>query len=144
MKSYLLIPMVVLALASSLGGQEYGPGEGAAGKINVNTATRQELAWLLWRSGVGDSVNVADNIIEYREAHGPFRNIEELRKIKGINTFGYERIRLWVKVEGKTDYRLKEEERSAYPYPETPFPGNGASKGDFPDDRPYGPWRTRP
>lgn len=49
------------------------------GKINLNTATKEQLMTL---PGVGGAK--ADAILEYREEHGKFRNIEELKEIRGI------------------------------------------------------------
>ncbi len=145
MKKYLMLPVAVLACAFTLGGQAYGAHGEAQGKINVNAATKEELAWFFWRSGIGDSVQVAENTIEYRETNGPFRDIDELGKVKGINDYGLNQIRLWVKVEGESDYKPeKEESPGRYPYPGTPVPRDGASKGNFPEDEPYGPWRPRP
>ncbi len=48
-------------------------------KININTASREELVKL---NGVGSAY--ADRIIEYREAHGPFEKPEDIMKVKGI------------------------------------------------------------
>lgn len=51
----------------------------ADGKVNLNTASREELLTL---SGVGESK--ADAIISYREENGGFRAIEDIMKISGI------------------------------------------------------------
>ena len=47
--------------------------------INLNTATAEELAQL---KGVGEKL--AQRIIEYREQHGPFENIEDILQVKGL------------------------------------------------------------
>ena len=47
--------------------------------ININTATQTELETL---NGIGPAI--AQRIIEYREEHGAFQNIEELLNVKGI------------------------------------------------------------
>jgi competence ComEA-like helix-hairpin-helix protein len=145
MKRYLMTLIIVLVSAFILEDPAFGAHEGASGQINVNTATKDELALLLWRSGIGDSVQIAENIIEYREAGGPFRNINELKEVKGINDYEFSQIRLWVKVEGESDYKArKKESPSGYPHPGVPVPRNGPPRGNFPEDQPYGPWRTRP
>ncbi len=49
------------------------------GKININTATADELTQL---KGVGEKI--AKSIVQYREEHGLFKNVADLEQIKGI------------------------------------------------------------
>jgi len=49
------------------------------GKININTATAEELTQL---QKVGSKT--ADNIVAYREAHGPFKTVADLKNVKGV------------------------------------------------------------
>ena len=49
------------------------------GKVNINTATAQELSTL---PGIGEVI--AQRIIEYRETEGPFQSINDLLNVKGI------------------------------------------------------------
>lgn len=49
------------------------------GKININTANSQQLQEL---SGVGPST--AEKIIQHREEHGSYLNIEDITKVSGI------------------------------------------------------------
>lgn len=51
----------------------------ADGKININEASRAQLMKL---SGIGPGT--ADRIIEYRQAHGPFRRVQDLEKVEGV------------------------------------------------------------
>lgn len=56
--------------------------------ININTATLIELTNL---SGIGESK--AKNIIEYRNANGDFKSIEDLKNISGIGDSLFEKIK---------------------------------------------------
>lgn len=60
----------------------------ADGKINLNTADREELKTL---PGIGDAK--ADAIVRYREEHGPFGSIEEIQNISGIKSAVFSKIR---------------------------------------------------
>ncbi len=51
----------------------------AAEKININTATAEELDKL---DGVGEKI--AQRIIQYREEYGAFEVIEDIMKVSGI------------------------------------------------------------
>jgi competence protein ComEA len=48
-------------------------------KVNINEASKTELMKL---AGVG--AGGAQKIIEYREAHGPFKKAQDLEKVDGI------------------------------------------------------------
>ena len=57
-------------------------------RINLNTATREELMTL---TGIGEARAAA--ILAYRETHGPFRAIEEIMNVEGIKEKGFEKIK---------------------------------------------------
>ena len=63
-------------------------------KININTATAQELMQL---HGVGPKY--AANIIVYREKYGPFKMPEDLIKVSGIGPKTFEKNREIIIVE---------------------------------------------
>lgn len=69
-------------------GAAAGESAGSPGKINLNTATAQELMTL---SGIGEAK--AADIIAYREEHGGFETIEDIMKISGIKEAVFEKIR---------------------------------------------------
>lgn len=51
----------------------------ATDKININTASAEELTDL---NKVGPKT--AQRIVEYREANGPFKAVEDLINVKGV------------------------------------------------------------
>lgn len=65
------------------------------GKININTATAEDLALL---PGIG--VVLAQRIVDYRQEHGPFMNINELTEVNGIGEMRIEAILDYITVGG--------------------------------------------
>lgn len=57
-------------------------------KIDINTAGTEDLIKL---EKIGPAL--AERIIEYREANGPFKNIEEIKNVKGIGEQTFEMIK---------------------------------------------------
>ena len=62
--------------------------ESISGKISLNKATIEQLQTL---SGIGKAK--AEAIIEYRSINGGFKNIEEIKKVKGIGDAVFEKIK---------------------------------------------------
>lgn len=56
--------------------------------ISINTASESELTTL---DGIGPSK--AKAIIEYRNANGPFKTIEDIKKVSGIGDAAFEKIK---------------------------------------------------
>jgi competence protein ComEA len=70
-------------------GQGAGPaGSGAPAQVNLNTATSEQLQTL---PGVGPVL--AARIIEYRDQHGGFSNVSELRQVSGIGDARYKELK---------------------------------------------------
>lgn len=67
----------------------------AFAEINVNTATREELESL---KGIGPVK--AQAIVEHRVRNGPFKSIEDLKKVPGIGAKTLDDIRKDVAVTG--------------------------------------------
>ncbi|MFH0935378.1 MAG: helix-hairpin-helix domain-containing protein [Candidatus Omnitrophota bacterium] len=63
------------------------PGSGF-NKININRAGYQELLDLK-----GLTPSLAGKIIEYRQENGPFEDLRQLKKVKGIGERRFERIK---------------------------------------------------
>lgn len=61
---------------------------GQAQKVNLNTAGKEQLMTL---KGIGESR--AEDIIRYREEHGPFGSIEEIMEISGIKDAAFQKIK---------------------------------------------------
>ncbi|MFZ5564708.1 MAG: ComEA family DNA-binding protein [Thermodesulfobacteriota bacterium] len=82
-----LVAMVLLTLTGAAMAEKGETGEKAkvavseatGPMVNINTATVEELATL---TGVGKEI--AQRIVEYRQANGLFKNIEQLKNVKGI------------------------------------------------------------
>lgn len=77
---------------SADGGPTQPPTE--PGPLDLNRATVQELTTL---PGIGEVL--AQRIVDYREAHGPFRSVEELIAVEGIGEGKLEKLRELVTVE---------------------------------------------
>jgi competence ComEA-like helix-hairpin-helix protein len=61
---------------------------GSEAKVNINTAGVKELTTL-----DGIRPKIAERIVAYREAHGPFKKAEDLRKVEGVGKAVFERNR---------------------------------------------------
>jgi competence ComEA-like helix-hairpin-helix protein len=71
----------------------FEPGQGAAGKIDINSATVEQLAEL---PGVGEFL--AQNIVAYREIYGAYASIDDLSNIVGIDQAMIDDLRSQVEV----------------------------------------------
>jgi competence protein ComEA len=68
----------------------------AATPVNVNKADAQTIAASL--DGIGMSKAAA--IVAYRNAHGPFKSVDDLGKVKGVGTKTLARNREAIRLDG--------------------------------------------
>lgn len=62
-------------------------------KVNINKATVTELTNI---PGIGEST--AEKIIAYREENGKFKSVEDIKKVSGIGTSKYEKLKDYISV----------------------------------------------
>jgi competence protein ComEA len=89
----------VVLVVMILGSVAYGQTKMGQGKININTATIEELGLL---PGVGDST--ANNILAYRKANGPFKALGDEVKVRGIGEKKFKKLQDYLKLDGKSDF----------------------------------------
>ena len=62
-------------------------------KIDINTASAEELEAIPY---IG--LYTANNIVEYRRVNGPFTNIEQIKKVKGIKDKNYQKFSQFLEI----------------------------------------------
>lgn len=80
-------------ITSGIGEGITNTNNGATSKININSATAEELTQL---PGVGEAT--ANKIISYRQENGKFQNIEDLKNVPGIGNSKFENIKELISV----------------------------------------------
>ena len=86
---------LVLAL-TLFGGTAHAAKAQPAGKVNINSASAQQLEAL---PGVGPKL--AARIVEYRQKAGGFKSAQELMNVKGIGEKNFEKIQAHVTTSGE-------------------------------------------
>ncbi len=97
--------LMCMTLAAALASSVLAAQPSANPQVNINTATVQELQ-LLPRVGPA----LAQRIVDFRAANGPFKAPEELVRVKGVGEKSFARLQTYVTVTGATT--LKEKVRS--------------------------------
>ncbi|MCE9574840.1 MAG: helix-hairpin-helix domain-containing protein [Deltaproteobacteria bacterium] len=75
-------------------------GKSVSGKLNLNTATEEQLILL---PGVGPSK--AERVVAYRAKHGPFKRVADLRRVKGFGYRSLKKLEPFLDVKGDTTLR---------------------------------------
>jgi competence protein ComEA len=89
----------------------------AATPVNINTADAATLAKSL--DGIGDSK--AQAIVAWRDAHGPFKSVDDLSQVKGFGPKTLERNRAAILLTGgPTDPAAKVDSKPAKSKPDSP------------------------
>lgn len=73
------------------------PASSSDGRININTASVEELITL---PNIGQVL--AQRIVDYRQAHGPFQSLGELTEVEGIGEKRLEAILEYITIGGTT------------------------------------------
>jgi len=88
---------LALALALAAVGTVPALADAPTGVVNVNTASVEQLTRL---PGVGESR--ARAIVALREQRGAFRNVEDLRAVRGIGDANLAKLRPFLTLKGRT------------------------------------------
>jgi len=94
--------VVFLALVLAVSSLAMAADETATGVVNINTAGAEQLQ-LLPRVGPA----LADRIIEFREANGLFKSIDEIVAVKGIGESSLVRLEPYIATTGATTLDTK-------------------------------------
>jgi len=88
---------LVFALVASSGLAVAAAKPAPSGKVNINTATAQQLTVL---PGVGEKL--AARIVDYRQKSGGFKNVSELMNVQGIGEKNLAKIQAFLTTGGET------------------------------------------
>ena len=72
----------LLSFSALVYGQDMNHGADEQAAVDINTASAKAIAKAM--RGVG--MTVAERVVEYRKKQGPFQDISELVKVKGIGS----------------------------------------------------------
>lgn len=106
-----LLTLLFVAAVSYFGGRPAEGDQAPPARVDLNRASAAELRTL---PGIGPKL--AEAIVERRDKNGPFKQIEELRKVTGVGPAVLERLRPFVTVEAT----------ESQPQPAKPTPARSA------------------
>ena len=86
-------PMVGLERLHAAPAMEAASAQRAGGLVNINTASLEELQAV---RGIGPTI--AERIVDYRAAHGPFESLKDLTMVRGIGGAKFQRVKAQIKI----------------------------------------------
>jgi competence ComEA-like helix-hairpin-helix protein len=100
LKIILAMTVFLIGVGFSVYASDEGISDISSGALNINTATVQELSMLPFVD-----METARNIVSFRDSHGPFSAIDELKNVKGITRPFLEGLRSHVVLKGSSDFK---------------------------------------
>jgi competence ComEA-like helix-hairpin-helix protein len=98
-KIMVITAVLIIGLVCSVYASDDGISDISSGALNINTATVQELSMLPFVDS-----QTAQNIVDFRDSHGPLTEIDELKNVKGITRPLLEDLISHLKLEGPSDF----------------------------------------
>jgi competence ComEA-like helix-hairpin-helix protein len=99
LKILLAMTVFLVGVGFSVYAGDEGISDNSSGALNINTASVQELSMLPFVD-----METARNIVSFRDSHGPFGAIEELKNVKGITRPLLEELSSHLKLVGSSDF----------------------------------------
>jgi competence protein ComEA len=99
-RAFLLVVLATVGVLFAASPLHAAADAALTGVVNINTATAEELQLL---PGIGESR--AKAVLALRKQSGGFKSVDELAQVKGIGTTVLDRMRPYVRTQGKTTAR---------------------------------------
>lgn len=100
----LVLGLTSYAAESGMGGHDPGSAgtgsEQSEGVVNINTASIDQFKLL---PGINEVL--ADSIVAYRDANGPFKSIDDLLNVKGMTRSELNIVKQYLVLQGETTYQ---------------------------------------
>ncbi len=100
LKTILAMTVFLIGVGFNLYASDDGISDISSGALNINTASVQELSMLPYVD-----METARNIVSFRDSHGPFSTIEELKKVKGITRPLLDDLKSHLVLKGSSDFK---------------------------------------
>ncbi|MBK9035883.1 MAG: helix-hairpin-helix domain-containing protein [Myxococcales bacterium] len=90
-------PPSIAAATADVGDDDPPAHKATSGRLNLNTATAEQLEML---PGVGPAK--AERIVAFRGKHGPFKRVADLRRVKGFGRKTLKKLERFLDIKGPT------------------------------------------